>query len=97
MISPDPGLPLGGEGITDPCFTKCLLQVCSSVLHTITRYPPGLHGKLHKFYCLLYLTRALVAYGVMGASVAVMLAFTAPIPMLHTLSYKKWLRPSVEE
>ena len=91
MISPDPGLPLGREGITDPCFTKCSLQVCSSVLHTIARCPPGLYGKLHKYYCPLYLTHALVAYGVVGASVAVMLAFTAPIPMLHTLSYKNGL------
>ena len=96
MISPDPGLPLGREGITDPCFTKCSLQVCSSVLHTIARCPPGLYGKLHKYYCLLYLTRALVAYRVVGASVAVMLAFTAPILMLHTHSYKM-VRPFVEE
>ena len=41
MISLDPGLPLGWEGITDPCFTKYSLRVCSSVLHTIARCPPG--------------------------------------------------------
>ena len=91
MISPDPGLPLGREGITDPCFRKCSLQVCSSVLHTTARCRPGLYGKLHKYYCRLYLTHALVAYGVVGASVALMLAFTAPILMLHTLTYKNGL------
>ena len=41
VISPDPGLPLGWEGITDPCFTKYSLRVCSSVLNTIARCPPG--------------------------------------------------------
>ena len=81
------------EGITDPR----LLQACQSVLHTIARCPPGLYGKLHKYSCLLYPPHALVAYGVMGASAAVMLAFTAPILVLHTLSYNIWLSPSVEE
>ena len=34
---------------------------------------------------------ALVAYGVMGAAAAIVLAFTAPILVLHTLSYKNGL------
>ncbi len=41
MISLVPGLPLGWEGITDPCFTKYSQRVCSSVLHTLARCPPG--------------------------------------------------------
>ena len=56
MISLDPGLPLGWEGITDPCFTKYSLRVCPSALHTIARCPPGLYGKLHEQYCLICLT-----------------------------------------
>ena len=87
MISLDPGLPLGWEGITDPCFTKYSLRVCSSALHTIARCPPGLYGKLHEQYCLLHSCTGSLALLAMGALVAAMSAATAPIPMLRTHSY----------
>ena len=53
MISLDPGLSLGWEGITDPCFTKYSLRVYSSALHTIARCPPGLYGKMHELALLI--------------------------------------------
>ena len=89
VIFPYPGLPLGWEGITDPCFAPYSLRVCSSVLHTIARCPPGCMAS-----CTIILsalshscTDGLASLAV-GASVAVMLAFTDPILMLHTQSYK---------
>ena len=50
ITSPDPGMPLGREGITDPCSTKCIFTSVSSVLQAIARCPPGMYGKLHKHY-----------------------------------------------
>jgi hypothetical protein len=89
MISLDPGLPLGWEGITDPCFTKYSLRVCSSVLHTIARCPPGCMASCtNNIVCFVSLMHWWLGPLAVGDSVAVMLAFTAPILMLHTHSYK---------
>ena len=96
MISLDPGLPLGWEGITDPCFTKYSLRVCSSVLHTIARCPPGcMQAAQIILSALPHSCTGGLASLAEGALAAVMLAFTAPILML-ILVPTKWSSLSVE-
>ena len=80
ITSPDPGMPLGRGGITDPCSTNCIFTSVSSVLQAIARCPSGMYGKLHKPYVRHV---SLVTGGLQ--SVGALLACTAPILVLHTL------------
>ena len=90
ITSPDPGLPLGREGITDPCFTNCLLQVCQVYCILLPDVLLVCMASCTNVMCAMF-HLAMAAYKVMGASAAALLAFTAPILVLHTLYYKSGL------
>ena len=80
MTSPDPGMPLGRGGITDPCSTNCIFTSVSSVLQAIARCPSGMYGKLHKHY----VRHVSLGTGCLQ-SVGSLLACADPILVLHTL------------
>ena len=92
---PRPRTASGLGGYYRPLLHKVFTTSVFGCIAYYRQMSSWLYGKLHEQYCLIHSCTGGLASLAMGALVAVMLAATAPIPILRTHSYKM-VQPFVE-